>query len=303
MESEIRKDFIVDRYVIIAPRRAQRPGVAHTKTAAPVACGFCPSTVDREKVLLTIGPKKRSWRIKVKKNLFPAVSLDNPKAYGVQEVVIETPRHDQRLDQLPVAHIEDLLLAYAKRTRALTKNKRLQYILTFKNSGDLAGASLVHSHSQIFATNFIPPQLLERSRAAQQYRMKHGRCAYCDMMQKEERSRRLIYRDRHVSVFSPYASQNNYEAWIMPRRHLDNITMLSPAERRSFARQLKRILMKIHGLNLPYNYYFHQVVYDEDQHLYIRIRPRGSVWAGVEIGSGVILNSVPPETAAEYFRS
>lgn len=303
MESEIRKDFIVDRYVIIAPRRAKRPDTIHAAPRKAAACVFCPSVIDQERVLLTIGPQRRTWRVKVKKNLFPAVSLRNPRAYGAQEVVIETPRHNTRLDQLPVAHIADLLFAYAQRTRALTKNKRLQYILTFKNSGDLAGASIAHSHSQVFATNFIPPQLLERSRAAQQYRMKHGRCAYCDMIKREERSRRLIFRDRLVSVFAPYASQSNYEAWIMPRRHLDNITMLTPAERTAFARQLKRILAKINALKLPYNYYFHQVVYDEDQHLYIRVRPRGSVWAGVEIGSGVILNSVPPETAAAYFRS
>jgi UDPglucose--hexose-1-phosphate uridylyltransferase len=65
---------------------------------------------------------------------------------------------------------------------------------------------------------------------------------------------------------------------------------------------MKRLLGGIVKLKLPYNYYFHQLVHDEDQHLYMKITPRGSVWAGLEIGSGLIINPVPPEEAAEYYR-
>ncbi|HBH17163.1 MAG TPA: hypothetical protein DDW92_02790, partial [Candidatus Veblenbacteria bacterium] len=75
----------------------------------------------------------------------------------------------------------------------------------------------------------------------------------------------------------------------MPKRHLDNITNLTSAERLAFGRLLHRVVGKIvQQLNLSYNYYFHQVVHDEDQHLYIKITPRGSAWAGVEIGSGIV---------------
>ena len=78
--------------------------------------------------------------------------------------------------------------------------------------------------------------------------------------------------------------------------------MLTQNERLSFAKLLKKILKKINKLNLPYNYYFHQVINDEDQHLYLKITPRGSVWAGVEIGSGLIINPVSPEEAARFYR-
>jgi len=62
-------------------------------------------------------------------------------------------------------------------------------------------------------------------------------------------------------------------------------------------------LKKINQLDLPYNYYFHQVIHDQDQHLYMKITPRGSVWAGVEIGSGLIINPISPEVATKYFKS
>lgn len=307
--SEIRKDPIVEHYVIIAPRRgsAGRPHDtaedAPQHTADSTTCVFCPKNVDRQPTLYRLGRAKGSWKIKVVANIFPAVSLNNPKAYGVQEVIIETPDHTKQLDELSVPHIRRLFEVYAERTRSVSRKQKIEYILIFKNSGGRAGASIQHSHSQVFATNFIPPHLLERSRAAREYFLKNDHCVYCDMIRTEERGPRKIYADKYISVFAPYASQNNYEVWMFPRRHFDNVTGLRPAERNAFAIQLKRVLQKISGLRLPYNYYFHQVVTDKDQHFYIKIRPRGSIWAGVEVGSGVIINAIAPEAAARYFRS
>ena len=96
---------------------------------------------------------------------------------------------------------------------------------------------------------------------------------------------------------------HNYEIWLMPKRHLDNITLLTFGEQKSLASALKKILKKINRLDLHYNYYFHQVINDKDQHLYLKITPRGSVWAGVEIGSGLIINPIAPEAAAKYYRT
>ncbi len=88
----------------------------------------------------------------------------------------------------------------------------------------------------------------------------------------------------------------------MPKRHIDNVSGLNEKERLSFAKILKKILKKIDELGLPYNYYFHQIIHDEDQHLYMKISPRGSVWAGVEIGSGLIINPIAPEEAARFYK-
>ena len=148
----------------------------------------------------------------------------------------------------------------------------------------------------------MPPHLLDKSQRAQAYKLEHGRCIYCDIIRKERHGPRLVYYDKHVMAFTPYASMYNYECWIMPHRHIDNITLLNSEERLSWAKILKHILKKITQLRLPYNYYFHQVVHDEDQHLYMKIIPRGGVWAGVEIGSGLIVNQIAPEAAARYYR-
>jgi UDPglucose--hexose-1-phosphate uridylyltransferase len=175
--------------------------------------------------------------------------------------------------------------------------------LVFKNSGGKAGASIFHSHSQVFATEVLPPDVMEELSAAHKYQVKKGVCPYCKIIKDEEKSQRKIYADEHIVAIAPYASQFHYEAWIFPRRHLDNITLLSDVERRSFALALKQILSKLNSINLSYNYFLHDVVKDKNQHLYLKIQPRESIFAGVELGSGIVINSIAPEVAAKFYRA
>lgn len=306
IKPQIRKDYIQEKYVIIAPKRGKRP---HDVVSRPQdyfkklddSCIFCPASLRKTKSLYHKGSLKNRT-INVIANKFPAVSLNNPRAYGQQEVVIESPDHSVELEQLPAGHIAALLEAYAVRTKTISRNKKIEYILIFKNNGGVAGASLQHAHSQIFATSFLPPHLLDKSQRQQAYKLKHNRCVYCDVIAKESRGPRLVWRDKKVIAFTPYASMFNYEIWIMPLAHRDNITELTAGERLSWAQILKKILIKIGQLDLAYNFYFHQVINDNDQHLYMKVVPRGSVWAGVEIGSGLIINPIAPEEAAKYYR-
>ncbi|MFA4937518.1 MAG: galactose-1-phosphate uridylyltransferase [Patescibacteria group bacterium] len=310
IKSEIRKDYIQDKYVIIAPYRSKRPHyhdpvnfdlIGHGQKELDQDCVFCTLNVNKAKLL--VGSKKK-WQTVVIPNKFPAVTLSNPKAYGQQEVVVETPNHNLHIEDLPQNYLVKILKIYAARTKNIMANSKIEYILIFKNNGGRAGASILHSHSQIFATSFLPPHLSDKSQRAQAYKLKTGRCVYCDVVKREGKGPRLVYLDKHTIAFTPYASMYNYELWIMTRRHLDNITNLNSAELKSFAAMLHKVLTKIsHNLQLPYNYYFHQVVHDEDQHLYLKITPRGTPWAGVEIGSGLIINPIAPEKAAKFYRS
>ncbi len=305
--SEIRRDYIQEKYVIIAPLRQFRPqqrGIALSVGAIKDAkCVFCLKEINQREDILYRAPNRQNWDIAVVPNLYPSVSLDNPRAYGVQEVVIETAKPSLQIEELPASRIGEILKVYAERTKEISKNKKIQYILIFKNSGGRAGASISHAHSQIFATSFTPSHILDKTFRAKRFRRKHKTCVYCEVAKIERKGPRFIAENRGMIAFAPYASMHNYEVWIMPKQHLDNVTELNSGERLDMANLLKKILRKINLLRLPYNYYFHQVIADPNQHLYLKITPRGSVWAGVEIGSGLIINHVSPEEAAEYFRS
>lgn len=306
MTSEIRQDYIHNRVVIIAPSRNKRPHdfPAHVvPPATPKAtCPFCPENEAKTKIVTTYKNGGKPWTIRAIKNVFPVVTKDNPRAYGDQEVVIETPEHDVELAELPVEHIAKLIEVYGDRVKALSKDIKIQYIMVFKNNGGRAGASLDHAHSQIFATNFLPPHVLEKLKRAEEYQIRYGHCYYCDHIRREAKSPRLIESNEDVFVEAPYASSYNYEAWMFPRRHVDNVSLLTPRERLAFARALKNLLVRLNKINLSYNIYLHQVVRYRNEHLYFRIAPRRDVWAGIELGSRLVVNTVAPEEAAKFYR-
>jgi len=302
MKAEIRKDYLLDKYVIITPERAARPRDIKEQTiiSRVAHCPFCPEKIDPKNILDRLtGPEGEISSIK---NIFPAVSLDNKKAYGSQEVIIETPDHKKELHNLSEKQIEQLLRMYGRRTEALSRIKDIEYILCFKNQGSKAGASIVHAHSQIFASSLLPPDIKEELKIAHEYRLNHKTCAYCSIIKKEIKSPRAVYEDKFSAAFTPYASQYHYEVWIFTKRHLDNISKFNDNEFASFAKVLKKTLLKLNELNLSFNYFLHQAISDRDQHFYLKIQPRESVWAGVELGSGLVINSVPPEKAAKFFR-
>ncbi len=308
MSLEIRQDYFLKKYVIVTPQRAQRPqGIKQIQKSSKekkVNCPFCPSGVEKN-LILKVYPslsKKQPWSAMAIKNKYPIVSLDSPRAYGQHEVIIESPEHNKQLSELNLKETVNLLNIFKHRTEILSRISKIDYILIFKNEGGKAGASLPHSHCQIFASEILPPDLEEEFKAMKKYQGEYQHCPYCDILKKEEKSPRSVYVDKNVVAFCPYASAYHYETWIFPRRHLDNINNLTKKETLSFARALKKILEKIEQMNLAYNFFLHQVISENNQHFYLKIQPRQSVWGGLELGSGIVVNSLSPEKAAQYLR-
>lgn len=302
---EIRTDYVHDREVIVVPGRNRRPHDVNftptPPTTPPADDAFSPARLKGTKAMLTVGGE-RHWRVKVIKNIYPIVNPTYPKAYGYHEVVVETPEYGVELSSLPESHVADVLRVYAERVRELQRDKQIRYILVFKNNGGPAGASIHHAHSQIFASAYVPTHIILRRKRAAEHRIRYNRDYYSDLLLKEENGPRWIHSGRHVCALTPYASLYNYEAWIMPWRRVDNVGQLNRDEITEMAWYLKRLLMKVCAAGLPYNFFLHQVVGDRDEHLYLRIAPRGNVWAGLELGSRLVVNTVAPEEAASFYR-
>lgn len=304
-KSEIRKDYYLDRYVIIAPGRNKRPQkVIRKEEASSVDCYFCPPLVDepgRETVNFEIKENGR-WKIKVIQNKFPALSFDNLKAYGSQEIVIETPEHCKEIHELSLEHITQVFDVYIKRYQALINQKGIKYALIFKNEGGKAGASIPHSHSQIIALPMIPPKIAEEAAAVDDYWQEHRSCPVCDILKSEKNGPRVIWEDEHLFVLAPYAAQSPYEAWFIPKRHMHSIEFLNESEKMSFARAFKKILKRLDDIDISYNYFFLNSLDVESHHFFMKLEPRPNVWAGLELGTGIIINPVPPEEAVKFYQ-
>ncbi len=300
-QSEIRKDYLLDNYVIISPGRSRRPRQLREATVkVSVESPFTPDKIASKLIIDSSG--RGDGRVVAISNIYSAVSVKNKKAYGYQEVIIETPRPDIALGSLTTAHIERVLALYAKRTAELMKKSRIEYVLCFKNQGAAAGASIAHAHSQVFASSLLPPDVAEEARRAQLYHEENGHSYYADLITHELRSSRRIFEDKQIAVFAPYASAYHYEVWIMTKRQVDNISCLTLSERRSVAQALKSLLSFLGQLGVDYNFFCHQVVSNRHQHFCLKLQPRDSIWAGVELGSGLVINSMAPEQAAKDYR-
>ncbi|MFC1688006.1 DUF4931 domain-containing protein, partial [Patescibacteria group bacterium] len=205
-KSEIRRDVIHDRFVIIASGRSKRPHDVPKEEEDRPLSNPEDSPFYREvknpsqPALYQVGPDKW-WEIKVIKNKFPFLSPDNSKAYGHQEVIIETPHPRKEFAEFSEGHIYRILLAYVARTKALAEDKKIKYIIIFKNHGGKAGASLVHAHSQIMAAGFVPDHIVNKLARARKYQITHGVSYYHKLAKDEIKGPRKIYSDKYVSAF------------------------------------------------------------------------------------------------------
>lgn len=308
---ELRKDYILDRWVIISEGRDKRPKEFFKQNIQEQdVCAFCPG--NEALTPLEIGRMgSPNWQIRWFENKYSFVkkegnsmiethntfyTFSNP--YGYHEIIVETPDHKKQLADLTPDEITNVFRAYCNRINELSKRPEVMYVQVFKNHGREAGTSLVHSHSQVVAYNILPTMIFQELNASKKFES----CPYCKIIQNEKNSHRRIFENEHFASFAPYASRFNYEAWIFPKEHIKSITDMSEAQLYNLAQLLKKILVKISELGMPYNYFLHNAPNDDNLHFHIEICPRKAIWGGFELATETIVNSVPPEYAASYYR-
>lgn len=148
----------------------------------------------------------------------------------------------------------------------------------------------------------VPPKVIREATATNNYINEKGTCPYCDIIESERGGPRVIWEDENLFVLAPYASESPYGAWFIPKRHLESIGRLKDSEKRSIARAFKKVLGKLDEIDVAYNYFFQNSLDHDSHHMVIKLSPRPNVWAGLELGTGVIINPVPPEEAARFYR-
>ncbi len=307
---ELRKDYILDRWVIISSGRSKRPHEIQKATlqVKEGVCYFCPGNESLTPPEIGRVVKNGGWQLRWFENKFPALKPEGnilPKtdnrfytfanSFGRHEVVVETPRHDRQLAQLGMDEIQEVLHVYARRIVQLEQAPGIKYVNVFKNHGYLGGTSIVHSHSQVMAMAVIPGEIESKISAMRKFLS----CPYCSVVQSEINSGRRCSENADFLAFAPYASRFNYEVWIFPKAHIARFEGVNFS---SLAESLSKVLKKVHEGGLDYNLLVQYGPKGEDFHFHIEVCPRAAIWAGFEFNSGIIINSVSPEDAAKFYR-
>jgi len=265
--------------------------------------------------------RHKNWLIRAVPNLYPAFSPPATRpsqkeifrnnnlttAVGHHEVLIESPTHDEHPANARTQQLALVVDAYIDRLRQLSARPYVRYVSIFRNHGLEAGASLSHAHSQIIATPFIPATLQQERDAAKAVWRKNGECAFCNIIKQEADGPRAILDDAKFFVVAPYASVNPMEFWILPKKHQSSLLDVTDADAKAFARTLKACLKALKMLvnDPPYNYGFHLATDHEASryyHWHLEVYPKLATWAGFEKSTGVYINTMTPETAAEELR-
>ena len=332
--NELRKDYILDRWVVIATQRKRRPTdfIKVKRKEKPSSCPFCPGNEDMTPPATLVYLKRdgdlikdhdyddfrhTGWLVRCIPNLYPAFTYNFRKeerskgtedfkslpAIGHHEVIIESPNHDEHPGVANIKQQSLVLEAYQDRLRDLWSKEYVKYVSIFRNHGSEAGASLSHAHTQIIATPMLPRIVKEEWDRSEDYLDKTGRCIFCDIIEKERKSRRFIWENKRFVVFAPWASIHPFEFWIFPKRHQSSILEMNTEEIHDLAVTVKVCFGGLRNLldDPPYNLGFHMIP-KSSFHWHIEVYPRLTIWAGFEKSTGVFINVFSPEEASSKLR-
>ncbi len=326
----LRKDPITKRWIITSTSRSAKPtdfvSAEEPKANSELTCPFCVGHDEKiEPPILSTFDENGNWKTRIIANKYPVLSetstdelppnsilYESHSATGYHDVVIEYPTHNFNLYHATVDDFKSIFDIVVQRLKDLSNKKEMQYSLYFKNFGSDAGASLAHSHSQIITTPFIPINVMEDLHGTFDYYNTHVSCIYCAIVRQEQESGlRIVSENEKFIAFCPFASRSPYQISIMPKEHENSVLLLTEDDIYLFSSIVKDVFSKIYNvLGEPsFNYVLYtlpnhiRASYSASYHWHFDILPKLSKLAGFEIGSGVYINSVLPEHAAEVLRN
>jgi UDPglucose--hexose-1-phosphate uridylyltransferase len=328
-KNEMRLDPLTHAWTIFSAARHVPPsfGSAHrdeTSGADPFVAGlerFTPHTLHHS----VAGER---WQVRVVPNRAPILRVegdatrhadgfyDRMDGVGAHEVIIEDPG-SRPLEQLSLAEIEQVIIAWKLRMLDLLRDQRMHSFSIVKNVGEAAGATVPHALSQLVAMAIVPPLLKRKLEAARLFYELKKRSIFEDILAEEVRSAaRLVYENNGFAVFCPYASRAPFEMAIFPKRQCPDFHGLSDQECSQFADVLRNALRKLgRALDEPaYNLIVttaparghlpdHGATIERDFRWHVEILPRLAHLGGIELATGCWVNSVWPEVAADYLRT
>lgn len=222
------------------------------------------------------------------------------RARGAHEVLISGPEHVTALCELGEEQLAAAVTTWRERMRAHAGASFVQLIV---NEGGGAGASLEHSHAQLYALDFVPAAVArERERVGAYAERTAGGSLLSDVLVEEvRRGERLVAIDDEAALICPWASRSPFELRIVPRA-----ATASFADDQAGAAMLHtavRLLAERFEGSPELNLWVRTAPRGAEHfHWHIDIAPRLSIKAGFELSTGVDINIYPPERAASDLR-
>jgi UDPglucose--hexose-1-phosphate uridylyltransferase len=318
--NQLRLDPLSGRWVAVSTERVssatftprQGPRVAERDT-----CPFCPGHEDDSTPTLELLGDDGKWRVRVVPNRYPAFSGDEPfvldhrgpvfieaPASGIHEVLIFSPDHERSWADFDDEQSSLVMRAMRDRTEAHRLTPGLRYSQAIVNAGREAGASVDHPHGQLLGIPFVPRELVDEQGGFARFA---GGCLLCTANESEERvGYRVVEKSSATITYAPYWSGTPYELLVAPRPHQAHLHLATDEALDATGIAVRNALAALrHAVgDVAYNIVFHAAPYRAlaPFHWHVHILPKLVTRAGFELGTGVYINVVSPERAAEDLR-
>ena len=339
---EVRVDPLSGHKTIVAGERSRRPGGAPTCAPAdpidvardPFAEGHEDRTPPELYALRPDGgpPDSPGWVVRVVPNLYPALTPSgdsrdthaggtpaistppNPAstddialftatpATGAHEVIVNGPQPVLSLADLPTEQVAAAMGVWQERMRAHAESSYVQLIVNERRE---AGASLPHTHAQLYALDFVPADVArERERSGAYATRTMGQSLLEDLIAAVVRLReRIVAIDEDAVLMAPYGSRTPFQLMLAPRRPRARFEEDGPTGAALLHEGLSRLARHL-GCNPPLNLWIRTAPRGAEHFCWrIDVLPRLTHLAGLELSTGVNLNIVAPEDAAARLRA
>ncbi len=332
---ELRIDPLSGHRTIVAGERSRRPGgeprCEPPQPIDPAADPFAEGHEDRtppELYALRPGggpPDSPGWTVRVVPNLYPALDPPGPEpqdappdgllgpargqpelftslpATGAHEVIVNGPQPVLSLAELPAEQAVAAVGVWQERMRAHEQSPYVQLIVNERRE---AGASLPHTHAQLYALGFVPAAVArERERAGAYTTRTMGQSLLGDLVAEEvRRGERIVAIDEEAVLLAPFASRLPFQLMLAPRRPRPRFQDGGPTGAALLHDGLCRLRRHL-GSSPPLNMWVRTAPRGAEDFCWrIDVMPRLTHLAGLELSTELNLNIVAPEDAARLLR-
>jgi len=326
-----RFNALTGEWVLVSPHRAKRPwqgqvekGQQEKRPEYDPKCYLCPGN---ERAGGIKNPDYTGTYTFI--NDFSALLADTPEGEendgelfraesekGICKVICFSPRHDLTIPEMSHEEVCGVVDVWQKEFCELGKEDFIGYVQIFENKGAVMGCSNPHPHGQIWSSRSIPVEPMKEQERQKAYYNKHGRTLLADYLNKElEKDKRIIYKNDHFVVLSPYWAVWPFEAMIVSRRPVPDLSGLSEYERSGLADAYRQLTIRYDNLfetSFPYSAGLHQAPTDGKQHpewhLHMHFYPpllRSATVKKFMVGYEMLANpqrDITPETSTQRLK-
>lgn len=269
---------LTGQWILVSPQRAKRPWngkdekiTALTLPSYDPDCYLCPNNT---RVSGDINPNYTGTfvfnndssallpqQFQIEPSTDPLFQIQAVE--GISRVICFSPDHSKTIPELSLESLRHIIDTWDNEITALSEE--YCWIQVFENKGETMGCSQPHPHGQIWASDFLPNEIVRKDSYLREYYQRYGRKLLMDYMEAEcEDGSRIVVETQYWLAVVPYWAAWPYETLLLPKFPICRMSELNYLQRDDLAVAIKKLTSRYDNLfhcSFPYSMGWHFAPY------------------------------------------